>query len=248
MNTNTPSPLVPQGALPEGRNKSRTRIVVFTILAVHVVFVCVLLLQGCKRTTDDPLAGGELTTNLPPIQPVEPLPLAITPTNPPPFTVAHQQPVTVVTQQPPPPPPDSTTTTTPPPTGETKDHKVEKGDSFYTMAKKYGVTMKAISEANPGVDSTRLKIGQVIKIPPPAPKSGAPTAAASGESSEKVYVVKSNDNLGKIAKAHGVTVKALRAANNLKTDRITVGQKLKIPARSTAPTEARPPTEGVIPQ
>jgi LysM repeat protein len=42
-------------------------------------------------------------------------------------------------------------------------------------------------------------------------------------------VVKSGDNLTRIAKAHGTTVKALKAANGLENDRIVVGAKLKIP-------------------
>src|SRR5262245_59842509 len=126
MNTQTPSPLIPQGTLPEGRNKSRTRIVVFTILAVHVVFVCVLLLQGCKRTTEDPLAGGELTNSVPPIQPIEPPPLAVVPTSPPPLAPVQTQAPPVVVVTPTPPPPTETTPPPPPPTGETKDHKVEK--------------------------------------------------------------------------------------------------------------------------
>jgi len=52
----------------------------------------------------------------------------------------------------------------------------------------------------------------------------------------------------KIAKEHGVTVKQLRSANNLKTDQIKVGQALKIPAKA-APTQAEtvPPTPAVPP-
>ena len=63
MKMNTPNPLVPQGTFPDGPGKSRTRLVVFTILAAHVVFVCVLLLQGCKRTTTEP---GPLDVSPPP--------------------------------------------------------------------------------------------------------------------------------------------------------------------------------------
>ncbi len=48
--------------------------------------------------------------------------------------------------------------------------------------------------------------------------------------SEAIYMVKSGDSLTRIAKAHGTTVKALKAANGLKSDRIVVGKKLKIPA------------------
>ena len=50
--------------------------------------------------------------------------------------------------------------------------------------------------------------------------------------------MKSGDNLTKIAGHLGTTVKALRAANGLKTDSIKVGQKLKIPAKASAPVTA----------
>ena len=46
---------------------------------------------------------------------------------------------------------------------------------------------------------------------------------------ETLYVVKPGDNLTRIAKTHGTTVKALKAANSLENDRIVVGSKLKIP-------------------
>lgn len=44
-----------------------------------------------------------------------------------------------------------------------------------------------------------------------------------------VYIVKSGDTLTRIAKAHGITVKALKSANDLANDQIVVGAKLKIP-------------------
>jgi LysM repeat protein len=60
-------------------------------------------------------------------------------------------------------------------------------------------------------------------------------------SGEVIYTVKSGDNLTKIAAQFGTTVRALRSANNLVTDNIKVGQKLKIPGK-TAPSEAAPGT------
>jgi LysM repeat protein len=44
-----------------------------------------------------------------------------------------------------------------------------------------------------------------------------------------VYFVKSGDTLSRIAKTHSTTIKALKSANDLATDKIVVGQKLKIP-------------------
>jgi|SRR5581483_165021 len=46
---------------------------------------------------------------------------------------------------------------------------------------------------------------------------------------ETMYVVKSGDSLSRIARAHGISLKSLKAANSLANDRIAVGAKLKIP-------------------
>jgi LysM repeat protein len=58
---------------------------------------------------------------------------------------------------------------------------------------------------------------------------------------EEAYTVKSGDTLTKIAKAHGTTVKAIKAASNLNTDHIKVGQKLTIPAKAEAAAPAPAP-------
>ena len=108
--------------------------------------------------------------------------------------------------------------------------------------------MKAIETANPGVEPTKLQIGQKLHIPPAAsaPASAATAAATdSTASSEQSYAVKSGDTLTKIATEFGTTVKAIRSSNNLTTDRITVGQKLKIPPRSAAPTNPASPSAPV---
>jgi LysM repeat protein len=52
---------------------------------------------------------------------------------------------------------------------------------------------------------------------------------ASTSHSDTLYVIKPGDTLTRIAKAHGTTVKALKAANSLTNDRIVVGARLKIP-------------------
>jgi LysM repeat protein len=70
-------------------------------------------------------------------------------------------------------------------------HAIVAGDTLANLAKKYNVTLTAIEAANPGVEPSTLKIGQVITIPPskssggsaPAPRSSpttTSTAPASG--------------------------------------------------------------------
>ena len=56
-------------------------------------------------------------------------------------------------------------------------------------------------------------------------KANTPSAGHS----EAVYIVKTGDNLTRIARTHGTTVKAIEAANSLASDHISVGTKLKLP-------------------
>lgn len=231
----TPNPLVPQGTFAD-KGKSHVRVAVFTILAIHVVLLSALLIAGCKRTTTeeqlpDPTA---VTPPLPP--PIEPpmLPPPIDANLPP---VAPPPVVDIV--QPPPPPIIAET--------PGQEHVIVKGDIFATMATKYHVSVNAIKQANPNLNPNRLKIGDKVTIPAATGITSAqPGGASPAADKGKTYKVKSGDNLTKIAKAHGTTVKALRAANNLSTDQIKVGQALKIPSKSTPVSPAPAPAPAPI--
>jgi LysM repeat protein len=128
---------------------------------------------------------------------------------------------------------------------------VIKGDTFATIAKKSNVSVKAIVEANPGVDPKRLKIGQKLHIPAviSAPVMGTTpmtTPESMSAGGEQTYKVKSGDTLTGIAKHFHVTIKAIQSANSLGTTSIKVGQTLKIPgsaapAPTPAPVETTPP-------
>ncbi|MBR5663350.1 MAG: LysM peptidoglycan-binding domain-containing protein, partial [Bacteroidales bacterium] len=54
------------------------------------------------------------------------------------------------------------------------------------------------------------------------------SSSSQNTSSGTVYTVKSGDNLIKIAKKYGVTVDYIKKKNNLKSDSLKVGQKLKL--------------------
>lgn len=60
---------------------------------------------------------------------------------------------------------------------------------------------------------------------PASPIAKKIVLAHSGE----FYMVKGGDTLARIAKTHGTTINAIKAANSLDGDRIAVGAKLKIP-------------------
>ena len=46
-----------------------------------------------------------------------------------------------------------------------RTHAVKSGETFYTIAKQYGVSVANLQTANPGVDSRKLKLGQTLQIP-----------------------------------------------------------------------------------
>jgi LysM repeat protein len=244
---NTPNPLIPQGALQsnQGKGRSTVKLAVVSIVAVHVVFFGGLLLQGCKRenkTADNTGLSSTLTNlTLPPDTNTSPYPYYTNATN-----LPSAEPV--ATNVTPPAGNNVVSTPEPPvnngvvpqaPAGEAKEYTVARGDSLYKIAKANGVTVGAITKANPKLDAARLKVGQKIMIPAPAAGGGNIAAAPGGagiggggataEGGTGTHVVKGGETLTKIAKQHGTTIKAIRAANGLKTDRLTVGQKLKIP-------------------
>jgi len=86
-------------------------------------------------------------------------------------------------------------------------------------------------------------------LPPVAPVATnlPPVTPVVPEANGAEYTVVKGDTLGKIAKAHGVTLKALEAANpNVQPTKLKVGQKLTIPAGSaTAPAETPAVAAGV---
>ena len=233
---NEPSPLVPQGSFEsQARRKSHVRIAVFGILAVHVVVLGGLLILGCKRE-DKPAETAEtpppMTNDLTPppfgtdVVVAGATNLAAAVTN----VVGGVLPVV----------PSLTTPLVPPPdAGPATEHKIAKGESFSTLAAKYHVSLKSIVDANPNLVPTKLKIGDVVKIPA---KTVAPAATAGTTTTDAAdtYTVKSGDVLGTIAKKHGTSVPELQRLNNLATTQIKVGQKLKLPPKAAPPAGVPP--------
>jgi LysM repeat protein len=132
-------------------------------------------------------------------------------------------------------------------TGPTKEYVVNKGDTLFKIARANGVTVNALTQANPKLKTTKLKSGQKVHIPAAGsgstglgfaePGSGPNATGATGGN---VHVVKAGETLTQIAKQHGTTVKGLQAANQLKVTRLFVGQKIKLPAPGAASTTTAP--------
>ena len=74
----------------------------------------------------------------------------------------------------------------------------------------------------------------VMMVLPSTTHAASPSDSGMAQAKYKVYVVKEGDTLGLIARKHGITIAALKKANNLKADRIYVGQKLRIPVKAAS--------------
>jgi len=250
---NNPNPFVPQGSLQEQQSKRRTnlKLGVLGVITVSVVCLTVMLIQGCKKAPTDDTTTASVDTNSIPVPDTNvppPMDTNQAPQIPAPGTnVSVPSPVNTIAQVPAPIQPVSAPQAPATPDfGAGGEYIVVKGDSLAKIAKKNGVSLKALEEANVGVKPSKLKIGQKLVIPAGG-KSSTDTSVSTGsgtpavaDTDEETYTVKSGDTLTKIAKAHHVKVKQLQAANGLTTTKIKVGEKLKIPARAEAPVAPAP--------
>ena len=120
--------------------------------------------------------------------------------------------------------------------GRVVSHHVQKGETIFGIAHKYGVNTEAVIEQNP-VLKNGLKAGQTIQITVPgtvvepkvaesAPAQPAPVQPAG----VKGYIVKKKETFYSIAVANGLSVAALEAANPGVTS-LKEGQVLNIPGR-----------------
>lgn len=92
-------------------------------------------------------------------------------------------------------------------------YTVEKGDTLYSIAKKYSTTVADIERLN-GLTSNILSIGQILQIPTYTDKTE--------------YTVKLGDTLYSIAKTYNTTVDSIKINNNLSNNILSIGQKLNI--------------------
>lgn len=103
---------------------------------------------------------------------------------------------------------------------------VRRGDTLFSIARRFGTTIAAIAQAN-GISNPRyIRAGQRLIIPGAYP-AWAPPSAAPGAT---VYIVRRGDTLYSIARRYHTTVAAIAWANRIANPhRIWVGQRLVIP-------------------
>lgn len=110
-------------------------------------------------------------------------------------------------------------------------YKVESGDTYYSIARKYGVKVSEIYSANGLTDKDTLKIGQSLKIPG-IDKMDDKSSGEKTSVSYDTYVVQKDDTFYRIAKNNLISVDELLEANGFtKNDVLKVGKKIRIPRK-----------------
>ena len=113
-------------------------------------------------------------------------------------------------------------------TGPSTTYTVQRGDSLWSIANRFGVTIQQLRDAN-NLTSDTLSIGQVLTIPG---VSGEDDGESDNDGAVFYYTVERGDSLWSIARKFGVTVQEIRDANDLVSDTLSVGQSLIIPGLS----------------
>jgi membrane-bound lytic murein transglycosylase D len=121
-----------------------------------------------------------------------------------------------------------------------RTHLVARGQTFSSLAKRYGAQARDIAEANGLSVRSRLPVGRELIIPvrPPGAAASPAVRAASraydsdaGERIRIVYRVRRGDTLGAIASRYNTTVRELQQWNGLRGTRIAAGRRLTVFAR-----------------
>lgn len=97
-------------------------------------------------------------------------------------------------------------------TKENEVYTVERGDSLYSIARRFNTTVQELRELN-NLESNLLRVGQTLKIPAFQPL-------------ETTYTVEKGDSLYSIARKFATTIDRLKELNNLTSNLLNVGQIL----------------------
>jgi len=129
----------------------------------------------------------------------------------------------------------------------TVKHVVKKGETLFSVARQYGVTVDQLKSWN-NIQANALNVGQILEIhnagqANAGANNASPTPPATkfiqGNTGQtQVYTVKKGDYLSLIAQRYNMTVAELKKINNLKSNVIHVGQQLTVIGGLSAPSVA----------
>jgi N-acetylmuramoyl-L-alanine amidase len=116
---------------------------------------------------------------------------------------------------------------------------VEAGETFFGIARRYGLTAAALRAANPDARWESVRIGEELRIPPAPRTAATPTRPGAGgrtasgrrtATARRVHVVERGETLFGIARRYNVRARQIQDANDMRGDQVRIGQRLVIPA------------------
>ena len=111
-------------------------------------------------------------------------------------------------------------------------YKILPGETLYSIARKFNADIKAVREANKGVNEDDLPVGYMLRIPKASIKENTPETAQQGPLF-KYHKVKRRETLYSISRKYNVDVDILRKVNSdLNVDKLKKGMMLKIPTQN----------------
>jgi len=137
----------------------------------------------------------------------------------------------------------------PPPEQTYARHRVRRGETLSTIARRYRSSVNAIVRANNLRSRNQIRVGARLKIPQRG--GSAPVRIASNDARGSLqHTVRRGDSLWRLASRYGTTVDRIKVDNGLHGNRLAIGQKLRIetgkPAGSRSYTVRRGDTIGAI--
>lgn len=116
-------------------------------------------------------------------------------------------------------------------------HKVESGESLYTIAKKYDTSIEKIRDANPQLDSDNLQLGELLALPKGVKKQvdeklskSESVKIAKLQSKLQKHTVTSGESFYVIAKKYNISVEELKKANpQVENDKLDIKDVVFIP-------------------
>ena len=108
---------------------------------------------------------------------------------------------------------------------KTSVHTVSSGENLTMIAGKYGMSLSELKEIN-DLDSDVITKGQKLKVT--GSQTEGNTNSGKKSTGRTTHKVKSGETLASVASEHGVTISELMKWNKLKSDKILIGQVLKL--------------------
>ena len=110
-------------------------------------------------------------------------------------------------------------------------YKIKPGDAIGSIAEKYGVKVSDLRRWN-GISGNKILAGKTLKIYSDTNVNDIPNETTKTtknvKSNQQSYTVKSGDSLYSIANKNNTTVAKIKSLNNLKSNNIKAGQKIRL--------------------